>query len=649
VTAFVAAAVFNLAAATAFWVVAGTGVAAAAVDTLGPPTLVSTVLSGADVEVDWEPASVPMGASVTGYSVVRISDGQEPACGSSPEALLPASATSCIDTAPPAGTYRYRVVAVLNSWTAASVLGPEVTIEADVTPPEVAITLVDEANAYLADLGGVDRVYFRSAAGGGFRLAAEVTDEESGPASVTFPDINNSNWVHLEETVTAGSGSPPTVTYTSSPFNWNPAATAPATRLITARDVAGNSNVVEIQFRDDNNPPTGGALTVNGVAAAAGPASTSTNSSGTFPINVRTDFGEDQSSTQSGLASSTLVRESATLSLGTCGTFSDPVGIDGSPEQGPLESGCYRYTLSGVDRVGNQAPPLSTIVRVDTTPPISGALSANGVAATVEGSSSVDADGSWPLTRTDWVDPESGPVTSALTAAAGTIVNGECTGFGAPSTIAGAPSQSGSARQCFRYALTGTNAFGESSTVTTTVAGGPFIRSLTLENGPGGTPGRVEQGDRIVAVYSQDGIVASSFCANWRDDAGDDGITGDNEVTVELEVSILLGEAIQVTASGCGLFGFQFADIGMGTNSYSGQDVYFRGSGSNRSTITWTAATNTLVITLGAPTNLLGFAISPSTAVVAASVISQDKDPSIENFSGRTLAGNFSSVSRQHF
>ena len=75
--------------------------------------------------------------------------------------------------------------------------------------------------------------------------------------------------------------------------------------------------------RSTRPPPRGGALTVNGTAASGG-GSGSYDSDGNFTIGTRTDYCETQSATESGLASSTLVRTSAAFSSPTSAAPSAP-------------------------------------------------------------------------------------------------------------------------------------------------------------------------------------------------------------------------------------------------------------------------------------------------------------------------------------
>ena len=64
------------------------------------------------------------------------------------------------------------------------------------------------------------------------------------------------------------------------------------------------------------------------------------------------------------MQSSVLTREAAPLSGGTCGTYGAPTTISGSPAQTGSADTCYRYTLTGTDRVGNTSA-LTVVVRVD--------------------------------------------------------------------------------------------------------------------------------------------------------------------------------------------------------------------------------------------------------------------------------------------
>src|SRR5262249_13974642 len=118
----------------------------------------------------------------------------------------------------------------------------------------------------------------------------------------------------------------------------------------------------------DSTAPSGGALTVNGVAAS-GAGTQSYSSTGSFTIGTRTDYTETQTATAAGLATSTLTRQFASYSAAdSCGSFGSATTLSGTPAQSGLSTGCYRYTLTGTDNVGN-TDVISTIVKVDTSAP----------------------------------------------------------------------------------------------------------------------------------------------------------------------------------------------------------------------------------------------------------------------------------------
>ena len=397
------------------------------------------------------------------------------ACGTyaAPITLTGAPAQTGLAT----GCYRYTLTGTDALGNTSSL---STVVRYDVTAPTQAVTLSSPGGGYLTGT----TVYVRTNAAGSFTLTSAVTDNESGPASVTFPLVNATGWTHPAQTVTTGTGSPPTVSYTSSTYSWTNGAAQPATTTLTAADVIGNTRTLGLNFTLDNTAPAGGALTVNGTAATAG-GSTSTNTSGGYAI-ARTDFTD----AGSGMASSTLTVEQAPLSNNVCGAYGSPTVIPGSPAQSGLASACYRYRLTGIDNVGFSVS-LSTVVRVDATPPTGGALTVNGTAATAGGSGSY-ATGNFPINvRTDFTDPNSGMASNTLQRSNATLTGNTCGTFGAATTIMGNPNQTGLTTGCYRYVLTGIDNFGNVSTLTTIVkldTGVPTGGALTV-NGVAATAG----------------------------------------------------------------------------------------------------------------------------------------------------------------
>ena len=542
--------------ALATWSPSGAGTGVGTVGTLAAPSSVTVSPTFSTVTVNWSAVTPPTG-TLAGYVVRRYQGASASnACGTNlalPATYIPTGTLTCTDTSVPNGSYTYTVTAVFRSWSTESSPSNVISVSGDPTFPSQTIAMTTATNAYL---GGAT-IYYKGNSAGSFKLAATVSDTVSGPASANFPLVSTLGWTHPNETVTTGTGTNPK-TYTSSSFSWTASPGNPPSITITGKDVAGNPVSTGLGFTSDVTGPTGGALTVNGVAAAGG--ATTSIARAAFPINVRTDYGTDAGS---GLATSVLTRESATLTAGTCGTFGSSAIITGTPSQTGLTTAtCYRYTLTGTDRVGN-ASAVSTIVKYDTTAPtqaitlsaatgasITGtnlyvhttvagsfvmnaavtdnqtgpasvtfpvittnrwthpaqtvsvgtgsiptisypssvfswtagagrpgtytvtatdlagntvataltpvrdntaptgsALNVNGTGGTTAGSTSFNRTGAFAITRTDYTDAASGIASSILTLEQGTLSGNVCSAYGAPTTLTGAPAQSGLANR----------------------------------------------------------------------------------------------------------------------------------------------------------------------------------------------------------
>ena len=573
--------VFGGAVAFAYWTTTGSGSSTATAASLGAPTAVTGAPSGSTVTVAWT-GTTPPGATLTGYYVTRyVGATPSNACGTVPGITATYIATgthTCNDTSVSNGTYTYRVTAVFRTWTAQSTASAAVVVNADPTPPTQVVSLTSGAGT--AYLGGTT-VYYRGDLGGSFTLATAVTDSGSGPASATFPGLSSNGWTHTLANPSSGSGSAPTITYQGGTYTFGVGATSPGIHTVTGRDVQGNTVTTNLSFATDVTAPTGGAFVVNGVTGTAGGA-TAYSTNGTITA-TRTDFTTDGGS---GVATNELWREAGTLSNGVCSAFGAMTLVAGAPSETGLATGCYRYTLIGTDRVGNQAP-LRVTVQVDTTSPTQvvthtgtsssktgntvyyrsdvagsltlstaltdsasgpasvvypalaasgwthaletvspgtgsaptrtypssafswsagattvspvitgtdlsgrtvtttltfvadqtgptgGALVLNGTAAAAAPSTSVSGSGTFTGTRTDYsTDAGSGlhPTTpSVLTRAVAPLTGGTCGTYAAATVVAGVPNESNLATGCYRYVLTGMDAVGNLSTLSTVV------------------------------------------------------------------------------------------------------------------------------------------------------------------------------------
>ena len=159
------------------------------------------------------------------------------------------------------------------------------TVAADRTAPTIRLSGAERSNALIDRRDGEALLFFRPDAGGSIRIDAELTDEEIGPASATFPAVTAAGWSHGAETVSTGTGSAPTVTYRSG----RPGLRAGREHAVPhARSRAWTSAATParapLTFVADADPPTGGALTVNDVAAD-GSGTQSWDADGTFTMS----------------------------------------------------------------------------------------------------------------------------------------------------------------------------------------------------------------------------------------------------------------------------------------------------------------------------------------------------------------------------
>jgi PKD repeat protein len=262
----------------------------------------------------------------------------------------PSTITGAPSQSEPAGCYRYTLTGLDNVGNQVSVSTTVLVDNSQPTTPALTFSGTSP-NVFLKT--STNALYFRPAAAGAFTLTAASTDAQTGIREYKFSSLAASGFT---EALSGGK-----MTYTFGASATQPAA-APTIAAIS--NAGASSATATYSLLADTTGPTGGALTVNNVAGSAA-GTTSYSGSGSFSISKRTDFNAD---TGSGFISSTLTRASATLSSGACGTFGTPSTINGNPNQSNLAAGCYRYTLTGLDRVGN-ASVLITTVEVDKTDP----------------------------------------------------------------------------------------------------------------------------------------------------------------------------------------------------------------------------------------------------------------------------------------
>src|SRR4029079_17809577 len=362
-------------------------------DATGPavptPTVTAQYYTSLSVPVSLGAATDTGGSGVNASSIpvqrdtIGLSNG---ACGSFTGSWSTVTLSAGNDTTVTSGNcYRYREIAADNvgNSTTSSVSN---TAKVDNAGPTNSLSLTSGSPAGASYKSG-NTIFYRGAqsGGGSFKIRNAVSDTASGPASSATAALGGTStgWTHTGSPLSTPPGAP----YDSNTFTWAQGTTSSPTEDVTGADAAGNTTAAAtLTFVNDSAAPSGGAvLSVTG-AAASGAVTSSYDTDGDFAIGTRTDYTETPSGSESGLVSSTLVRTSATYtSPNACGAFGSATTIVGSPNQTGLTTGCYRYTLTGTDNVGN-AVSIQTTVKVDTSDPsfslsfanLTGATARNG-------------------------------------------------------------------------------------------------------------------------------------------------------------------------------------------------------------------------------------------------------------------------------
>jgi PKD repeat protein len=409
----------------------------------------------------------------------------------------PSTLTGAPSQSEPNGCYRYTLTGTDNAGNSASVT---TTVMVDTTPPSTPTVAFSGLSGNTYYKAPTNTLYFRPASGGAFTVTASSTDATTGILGYTFSSL-------------VAYGFTGTQTGGQDVFAFGASATQPpsAPTVAATNNAGAGSATATYNLVSDTTAPTGGAVTVNATAATAA-GSSSYSKTGSFTIGTRTEYAEAQSTTQSGLASSTLTVASATLAGGTCGTFGTATTIAGAPSQSGLKEGCYLYTLTGADNVGNTAS-VSTTVKVDTTAPaptVSVPADAKGAVAVTFGAT----DGG------SGVNAASGQLKRAT--ATYTPATDTCGAFAAYANIGAAGPTSPytdstvSTGHCYEYEYTVSDQAGNSATSAAALVkvdtAGPTLSSI-VDTTPGSTAGLPQVGDAITLKFS-DSIASSSIASS---------------------------------------------------------------------------------------------------------------------------------------
>ncbi|MCW2962367.1 MAG: hypothetical protein JWM90_2754, partial [Thermoleophilia bacterium] len=242
------------------------------------------------------------------------------------------------------------------------------TLVLDNQPPVVSsiqfVENISPASQYANNctLPCVPEIFFNPALSGSFFIDVTASDSGTGVGNVTYPDIDGAA-AAWSPAGGADGGAP-----YSLEFSWTgPGATADPFLYINTFDVAGAMRTDPIAVTPDSTPPAGASIT-------------NPSPSATKVLSVPISFVAGNDGVGSGIASTVIERQSATLSGGTCGGFGawTPVTLVSGADTSVLTSQCYQYRVLVTDRVGNNLltdgdpatnPPTTTPVRVDTINP----------------------------------------------------------------------------------------------------------------------------------------------------------------------------------------------------------------------------------------------------------------------------------------
>jgi hypothetical protein len=317
--------------------------------------------SGANVTVSWSASTLANGMAVTGYEIRRYDSSTLAVQTTLSACTGVVTATSCVESSVPAGTWRYAVTPVFGTNWRGTESAMSTTVTVDTVAPVNALSLSNVSGG--ATLAGTT-VYYRGSSAGSFTVTNAVTDAGSGPASSQTGSLGGTTtgWTHSASTVSTPVGGP----YVSNPFAWTAGSTSSPTAAVTGRDVTGNSAVTNLTFTNDSTAPTGGTISY-GDGYQAG-------RSVTITLTAGTDSG-------SGVTTRQLQRSQAPLTGGACGsTYSSFVDVGpASPTSPYVDSAvtngvCYLYRYVVTDAVGNQAIATSaSVAKVDYAGAVSAA------------------------------------------------------------------------------------------------------------------------------------------------------------------------------------------------------------------------------------------------------------------------------------
>ncbi len=357
--------------------------------------------------------------------------------------------------------YQYQYVVSDNVGNTTTYTSGDINVDttAPSSPTNASISTVSgSANQYISG----SQLYYNPVQSGSFTVDSSTSDGESGIQGVSFPSVAGFTGGGTVTSPTSG-------TTFRSTYSWNAngGSASPGAQTISSTNNATGtaSNNAAFTLTKDGTAPSGGSVDATGLGGTGFRYSTSTTLSIAF--GKGTDSGSGLAATGAKLLRAQANLTSNGTTNGSCGSYgvftqvgsTDPSSPFTDNAAGGISTGhCYQYQYVVSDNVGNTTTYTSGDIKVDTTAPNAGTITANG-------GNTYNKTGTVSVVATGASDAESGITTTTITRASGTLSNDTCGALSGstPVTLSGGNDGASLATGCYQYTYSSINNAGASS------------------------------------------------------------------------------------------------------------------------------------------------------------------------------------------
>ncbi|HEV2952324.1 MAG TPA: hypothetical protein VGZ51_09475, partial [Actinomycetota bacterium] len=246
--------------------------------------------------------------------------------------------------------YRYRVRVADNVGNVSANSAASANAKIDTTAPGAPSLTLSENPADADQHVSGNKVFYRPGQAGSFKVAASASDGQSGIKHVGFPAISN---------VTGGGND------SSSPYE---------DTYSFGASTSGSHNQSVTATNNTDLPSGGAAFDLEADSTAPTSHSVGLNSGpwySTLSVDLVPNYGNDGTGSGVDTSSAVIEREEATLTNGSCGSWTGTWTTVSDPDNTVQSGKCYRYRLRVADNVANvsaESAP-SAEARVDASAP----------------------------------------------------------------------------------------------------------------------------------------------------------------------------------------------------------------------------------------------------------------------------------------